>query len=214
MRRNHLNLLALTAVLMFVVFGCAPKAPVVDRPTGVLAVAGFTNPTRDSQLLAGYLEEPGKPVAPEVLSDLDSILVDTLASHAVFDYIKPHVVGQCQSVVVFEEGGLPRMSAWKYWLGVAKCIPADYLLVPQVVYWKERVGSTSGSTSPASVILEFYLIDVKNERLNRVRFDETQVALSENLLTAGKFASRGGKWITATQLAAEGIEAKLLELGL
>ncbi len=103
----------------------------------------------------------------------------------------------------------------KYWLGVAlSAHKADLLLVPQVTYWRERVGSTSGVTSPASVALDFYLIDAKNERLTRTRYEETQESLIENLFTAKKFADRGGQWVTATRLASDGIEEKLMELGL
>ncbi len=68
----------------------------------------------------------------------------------------------------------------EYWLGVAKCAQADLLLVPQITHWRERVGSTSGVTTPASIAMDMYLIDVKNERLTRVRYEETQVSLSEN----------------------------------
>ena len=67
---------------------------------------------------------------------------------------------------------------------------------------------------PASVALDFYLIDVKNERMIRSRYEETQESLIENLLTLQKFADRGGKWVTATRLASDGIEEKLMELGL
>ena len=195
--------------------GCGSKrTAAVPRPEGKLAVAGFTNPTHSWELLAGYLEEEGKPVPDGTLPALDSILADTLRSHQVFDYITPDAVQQCEDVVVFEQSGLPKVSAWKYWLGVAKCIQADLLLVPQVTYWRERVGSTSGVETPASVALEFYLIDARNEKLIRSRYEETQQSLMENLLTARKFANRGGQWVTATRLASDGIEEKLTELGL
>ena len=46
------------------------------------------------------------------------------------------------------------------------------------------------------------------------RYEETQVSLIENLFTARKFADRGGKWVTASRLASDGIEEKLTELGL
>lgn len=195
--------------------GCGSKrTAAVPRPDGKLAVAGFTNPTQNWQLMAGYLEEEGQPVPDGTLETLDQILVDVLARHQVFDYIPPAAVEQCEGVVVFEQSGLPRVSAWKYWLGVAKCIQADLLLVPQVTYWKERVGSDGGVESPASVAMDFYLVNVKAESMTRVRYEETQQSLMENLFTARKFADRGGKWVTATRIASDGIEEKLMELGL
>lgn len=202
------------ALLLAAGCGTKKRSAAVPRPDGKLAVAGFTNPTHNWQILAGYLDGEGKPVPDGTLETLDAILIDTLQQHQVFDYITPMAVKQCEEVVVFEESGLPKVSAWKYWLGVAKCIQADLLLVPQVTNWRERVGSTSGVESPASVAMDFYLIDVKNERLTRARYEETQEALIENLLSAKKFAARGGKWVTATRLASDGIEEKLMELGL
>ncbi|WP_231856555.1 hypothetical protein [Pseudodesulfovibrio piezophilus] len=190
------------------------RSAAVPRPEGKLAVAGFSNPVYNWQILAGYLAEEGHPVPDGTVETLDAVLVDTLARHQVFDYITPAAVKQCEDVVVFEESGLPKVSAWKYWLGVGKCIQADYLLVPQITYWRERVGSDAGVQTPASVALDFYLIDVKNERMTRSRYEETQESLLENLFTARKFAKRGGKWVTATRLASDGIEEKLMELGL
>ncbi|WP_419787394.1 hypothetical protein [Pseudodesulfovibrio sp.] len=195
--------------------GCASKRnAAVPRPEGKLAVAGFTNPIHNWQLMAGYLEVEDHPAPEGTLQTLDTILTDTLRNHQVFDYITPSAVKQCEDVVVFEQSGLPKLSAWKYWLGVGKCIQADLLLVPQLTYWSERVGSTSGVESPASVAIDFYLIDVKNERMTRARFEETQESLMENLLTAKKFAARSGQWVTATRLASDGIDEKLMELGL
>lgn len=195
--------------------GCGGKrTAAVPRPEGKLAVAGFSNPIYNWQLLAGYLDEEDKPAPEGSMDTLDAILLDALERHQVFDYITPAAVEQCEDVVVFEESGLPKTSAWKYWLGVGKCIQADLLLVPQLTSWNERVGSTSGVERPASVSIDFYLIDIKQERMIRARYEETQEALIENLLTAKKFAARGGQWVTATRLASDGIEEKLMELGL
>ena len=202
------------ALLLAAGCGTKKRTAAVPRPDGKLAVAGFSNPVYNWQILAGYLDEEGNPVPDGTLEALDAVLIDTLQEHQVFDYITPMAVKQCEEVVVFEESGLPKVSAWKYWLGVAKCIQADVLLVPQVTSWSERVGSTSGVEAPASVALDFYLIDVKNERMTRARYEETQESLIENLLTAKKFASRGGQWVTATRLASDGIKEKLMELGL
>jgi len=208
--------LSVLCVGLLLAAGCtsSKRTAAIPRPEGKLAVAGFTNPTHNWEILAGYLDEEGHPVPDGTLATLDSVLIDTLKNHQVFDYITPAAVQQCEDVVVFEESGLPKVSAWKYWLGVGKCIQADLLLVPQITHWRERVGSTAGVETPASVALDFYLIDVKNERMIRTRYEETQEALIENLLTAKKFADRGGQWVTATRLASDGIDEKLMELGL
>lgn len=212
---NTLFMAAAAFGLLFMV-GCGRPAPqaTAPRPVGKLAIAGFTNPTKTMDLMAGYLPEEDKPVKPEVLANLDVVLQDTLNKHGVLEYVPASVTRQCQNVVVFESGGVPRMSAFKYWLGVGKCMAADYLLVPQVIYWQDRKGGEMGVENPASVVLDIFLINVKEESLLRAHYAETQQALSENILDARKFFSRGGKWITAQQLATEGIDQKLLELGL
>lgn len=195
--------------------GCSKRAPNVERPTGKLAVATFTNPIYTWELLAGYIPvEEGQRVPPEVLAKLDTVLASALAEHGVTDYTPASVTKQCQEIVVMEESSMPRMSAWKYWKGVGKCMQVDYLLVPQLLHWDERVGSSAGVVKPASVVLDLFLINVKDGSLVRAHYDETQVALSENLLTADKFMDRGGKWVTAERLASDGIKENLLELGL
>lgn len=207
--------LALCLALMLAA-GCSSKQqqPTAPRPEGKLAIAGFSNPIHSWEVLAGYLEEEGKPVPDGTLPELNKVMTEVLAEHLVLDYVTPAAVKQCEDIVVFEQTSQPRLSAWRYWLNVAKCMQVDYLLVPQVTYWSEREGSEAGVTSPASVALEFFLIDVMNEKMTRARFEETQQSLMQNLLSAGKFASRGGKWITALELASEGIDVKLTELGL
>ena len=60
--------------------------------------------------------------------------------------------------------------------------------------------------TPASVGLDFDLIDVNNSQLIwHARFDETQEYLTNNFMKIFTFFKRGGKWITAEELAASGI---------
>jgi hypothetical protein len=44
------------------------------------------------------------------------------------------------------------------------------------------------------------------------RFDETQKPLSENLFGIGQFASRGVRWVTAEELAQEGVKKAVDQL--
>lgn len=212
-QRTILNVLAILCVLaLSSMTGCAPK-PIAPqpRPLGNIAVAAFTAPKYNWELLAGYLPEEGKGVKPEILARLDSTLDQTLRSHGVKVAATPAATRQCQEIVVFERAGKSRESAWAYWLSVGKCLPADFILVPQVLYWKEL----EGGGNPASVVMDLFLLDVKAERVvTRYHFDETQKALSDNLLDMGKFVRRKGEWVSADALAKEGIEAGLREMGL
>jgi hypothetical protein len=212
-QRTIMKVLAILSLLALAsLSACAPK-PIAPqpRPLGNIAVAAFTAPKYNWELLAGYLPEEGKGVKPEVLARLDAALDQTLRTHGVKVAATPAATRQCQEIVVFERSGKSRESAWSYWLNVGKCLPADFILVPQVLSWKEL----EGGGNPASVVMDLFLLDVKAERVvNRYHFDETQKALSDNLLDMGKFVRRKGEWVGADVLAQEGLEAGLREMGL
>ncbi|MBU1229018.1 MAG: hypothetical protein KKA55_08350 [Proteobacteria bacterium] len=209
-QRTILNVLAMFCVLAL--SACAPK-PITPqpRPLGNIAVAAFTAPKYNWELLAGYLPEEGKGVKQETLTRLDAALDQTLRGHGVKVSSTTASTRQCQEIVVFERAGKSRESAFAYWLGVGRCLPADFILVPQVLSWREL----EGGGNPASVVLDLYLLDVKAERVvTRYHFDETQKALTDNLLDMGKFVRRKGEWVGAEVLAGEGIEVGLREMGL
>lgn len=204
--------LALTALL---VIACARPVPQASRPAGTLAVAGFSNPAFTWELLAGYLPREGVKVDPQVVDRLNETLVNTLLAHGTTGYVSMGNTRQCMDVKNYENEVSSRTTALKYWLDVGRCTGADLLLVPQLLYWKERQGKEMGVESPASVMIDIYLLDIKEGRIaQRYHFEETQQDLSSNLLDAPKFFERKGKWITAGDLAGEGIDTGLRTLGL
>ena len=72
-----------------------------------------------------------------------------------------------------------------------------------------------GSTSPASVDISIYLIDVRSgTTLRHFHYEETQKPLSENLLDAKKFFARHGRFLTAEELAREALTQCVREFGL
>jgi len=88
---------------------------------------------------------------------------------------------------------------------------ADAVLVGFVYRFIERVGKGYGAESPASVAFDMHLIRVADGRtIWSAHFDETQKSLSDNLFQLGTFLSRGGRWLTAEELATSGLE-KILE---
>lgn len=215
----------LTPLLLICVFalatlsGCTSKSEVVKlpRPVGTIAVAGFTNPVFNWELLAGYLPQEGKPIKKEVLQQLDEKMVGVLSRHGVTGFARPAITRQCQEIEVFENMGSRREAAFAYWVKVGECMTADYILVPQVLFWQDLRGMQKAdfNIQPASVIIDLYLIDVNNKRIvRRFHFDETQQPLTENVLNAGTFFKRGGKWVKAMELADEALENGLTELGL
>lgn len=207
------SLLALVAVLL--ACACAPEPIQGVRPQGRLAVAGFTSPRFNWELLAGHLPDENRPVKQEVLYKLDQTVQETLARHEVGGYLPPSLTRQCQEIVVFEQISRGRESAFKYWTGVGACMKADYILVPQALAWQERDGGEYGSNVPASVVLDLFLVEVKTKRIAaRYHYDKTQQALTDNLLKANEYFQRGGKWVTAGELAREGLHLGFMEMGL
>lgn len=83
----------------------------------------------------------------------------------------------------------------------------DTVLVGFVYRFKERVGKAYGVESPASVAFDMHLIRAADSRtLWTARYDETQQSLGDNLFRLGSFLSRGGRWVTAEELATSGLE--------
>ncbi len=195
--------------------GCGPRqtgGPDLEHTE--LAVADFVKPCDSWQLLAGCLPEDEEPLSPGVLQALNSLLEQELHAKEVTSYIGPSVVEQCREIVLFEAEDLG-MSGLEYWSRIGRCVPADLLLIPQVFEWRERKGGEWGAEEPAKVVLDLYLLDVRNkELLDRFHYDQEQKSLTEDLLGFGRFIRRGGKWVSAETLAREGIKQGLEDLGL
>ncbi|WP_051694291.1 hypothetical protein [Desulfohalovibrio reitneri] len=209
-------LLAVLALTLAV--GCQrkPQAPKQGLGPGAeLAVAGFSNPRHEWEMLASCPLDECNIVEPAVLQDLTRALTTKLQQRER-NFIPPSVVRQCQELVRFEEtAGSPQSRALQYWLEVGSCVPASYIMVPQLMFYREREGGEWGAKEPASVKAYFYLIDVQRGTIvRRSHFDETQKSLSENVLDAGTFFERGGKWVSAKQLATDAIHRAVVELGL
>ena len=76
----------------------------------------------------------------------------------------------------------------------------------------ERRGGNLAVERPASVGFHIHLIE-KNNNLKKVYvFDETQQALSQNVFKLRSFLKRRARWLTASELAEEGIYEALQTL--
>jgi hypothetical protein len=83
----------------------------------------------------------------------------------------------------------------------------DAVLVGHIFRYTERLGNRYSIQSPASVAFDLHLIRIRDEQIVWLgHFDETQQALTDNLLKANSFFKRGGTWITADELAFSGLE--------
>lgn len=179
-----------------------------------LAVAPFSQPTSNWELLGGYLPEDAQEADPAVLGELDKSLEAALRERGRRGYTTSGETGRCEELVLSRLSGT-QVSVLKYWREVGICAGGEYLLVPMLLDWRERIGGDLAVKRPARVVLDLYLINVaEGEIIDRYHFEETQRSLSENLLDLPKFLKRGAQWVTAMELAREALSRGVEELGL
>ncbi len=212
-RNRFLFLAACLATSLLVACAKPQKAP--PLPEVSIGVAAFTQPMQTADLLAGFLPEDTPRVNDLTKTELDAIFSDVLLKKTSRRYVDVSRYALCRDAEPAVKSSTGRTAAMHYWTAVGRCMNVDFLLVPHIIEFRERDGGEAGVISPAKVLMDIFLIDTRNSVLiGRSHYDETQHALSENLLEAGKFVSRGGKWVTAGQLAREGMEKAVEELGL
>lgn len=212
---KHLSLLAILAVLCMMA-ACHPGRtanPQIVSAGQAIAVAPFMQPRDPSQLIVGNIPPDQGEIPPGDLDALDQALREVLGTRTsrAYSYLEPNVLAEVFKQV--RSTGQPQ--AMQAWLAYGKSHHLDYLLVPQIIDWHERAGSEAGVTESAHVRAEFFLINVPASILaGRSVYEVKQVGLAENLLTVTEFFKRRGRWVTATQLATEGMENAVQELGL
>jgi hypothetical protein len=96
---------------------------------------------------------------------------------------------------------------------IGETVYADAVIAGRMLRFRERVGGDIGVKSPASVALVLDLVDVRRgDVVWSARFDETQKGLSENILSLGDIRERGIRWLTAEQLAQDGVRKVVQQL--
>ncbi len=89
---------------------------------------------------------------------------------------------------------------------VGKILNSDSVIIGNISTFREREGGELGISAPASVAFGVQLINPDTgERLWEAYYAETQETLLQNVTKIGKFFKRKGKWVTANQLAKEGV---------
>jgi hypothetical protein len=78
---------------------------------------------------------------------------------------------------------------------------AEAVVIGTLYRFRERGGQALGTTQPASVGFEVKIYTADGKLFRSFVFDHTQVALSENALTAAQYPGGGTRWLTAEELA-------------
>lgn len=151
---------------------------------------------------------PGEPRAPEL--DPDDILARMLypALSALPNW---QIVSESEAREASQ--GIPSTSDAARLRQFGESVYADAVMVGRVRRYRERVGDEWGAKSPASVAFVLYLVDVRRgDVIWSANFDETQKSLSENIFAIGSIGERGVRWLTADQLAQDGVKRAVAQL--
>ena len=168
-----------------------PPAANADRQARV----PFTSPQSDSKA--------SEREAPDVLAHQ---LYSTMAGQPGWQIVSEREI---------EEMGqsLGSLSGAERLRRLGELVYADAVLTAQVQRYRERIGNEVGAKSPASVAFVADLVDVRRgDIVWSGRFDETQKALSENILAIGEVGQRGIRWLSADQLMLEGVKKTVNQL--
>lgn len=93
---------------------------------------------------------------------------------------------------------------------IGQSLKTEAVMLWELQRYSERRGSDYAIQSPASLAFTYRLLHAESgQTLCAGSFDETQQSATENLLSLKKIANRGFKWITASDLAQEGVAKKL-----
>jgi len=143
-------------------------------------------------------EPGGAPSTEEIpagIAALDEILQEHFANQP---RISVYTDGQTEALLM-ETQADPARTARK----IGESTASDGVLMVYVFRFRQRVASRQ---QPASVAFDFRLYAAATGRtLCSGRFDETQQTLTDNLFNITTWFKRGNKWLTAEQLAREGI---------
>jgi hypothetical protein len=217
---NRIGLLIITGLTLSVLLAaCAGEEtrknvrPVRPCPVEVLALAPFQAgipSEEEGGVVCPICAEifVGERIAEKDLATITALLPATVESAFSCQFIQPsRLAWQMPSEIPQNPGLAVRQVIAK----AGREVGAEAVLVGVLFRFEERQGSDMGITRAASVSLALYLIDVRDASIIwQGFFNETQKSLSENLFKLSQFFQRGGRWLTASELAQFGI-LELLE---
>ncbi|MGH7887000.1 MAG: hypothetical protein ACREPG_03975 [Candidatus Binatia bacterium] len=141
--------------------------------------------------------------APESLARFTYLALASLPNWQIVSESEVREVGQ----------SLPATATASRIRQIGEMVYADAVLTGRVQRYRERVGDEWGAKSPASVAFVLDLIDVRRgDVIWSATYDETQKSLSENIFAFGDISERGVRWLSADQLAQDGVKKAVGQL--
>jgi hypothetical protein len=211
-------LFAALCILMPVLIGCASSTS-VRQETGKehfvpkkIAVVPFEKLTSDDGSRVARCPVGGAfyttcPLPQNAESIVQDYFIQRLEKSGKYAVIPPY-----QSDTVFRKVGIDseKASLTEQLQRTGRALDVDATVIGYVSCFRERVGYAYSAERPASVTFGIYMIRTSDGDLVWGRiFDKTQQSFSENILQASTFFSRGLKWVTAAELAEDGVDELL-----
>jgi hypothetical protein len=143
-------------------------------------------------------------VNPDGVDILTSRLTEMLRQREGLQVIPPDQSEMIRGTIRFNQP--EDWSEMNAIIETGKVLEADAVVVGRVYRYEQRSGGQYAARTPASVSLDILLVGTEDGRLLwEGEFTETQEPLTENLLRIGSFLQRGGRWLTAEELAVNGM---------
>ena len=210
MRRKKL-ILPLIPIIFFLI-SCS-TAPIVKEPQRlregfIIKTVALIPLHFETEYVEGSqaAEEEKEPVIPRFQKDvfLTRLLYREMVSNLDVEVIPIEKTSSEFNTIVSESPGAGfREVAIK----VGEKLGAQAVLVGSLDKYQEREGGEYGVFSPASVAFYLELLSVpEGVLLWQSYYAETQRPLLEDVTRIGRFFKRGGKWLTADELAREGVQ--------
>ena len=215
---NHRLILGLFGLLVVMgqMIGCQSRAYVTDKSSDAVSISKIlVLPFNDANMIATNTSDTRCPVCGRVFitGDVEAGATGFLTNHSIellkenTDYLVVAERLSSSALSTLYSANLSAAETKQRLARRGRVNGADVVLVGFVYRFKERVGKGYGVESPASVAFDLHLIRVADGRtIWSAHFDETQKSLGDNLFRLGSFISRGGRWLTAEDLAAHGLE--------
>jgi hypothetical protein len=210
---------AALCILLPILTGCASSTPVRTAQTGKapavlnkIAVVAFEKLTSDDASRVARCPVGGTvyntcalPQNAEAL--VQEYFLERLEKSGKFAIIPPY-----QSDFVYRKvkSDNANASVTQQLQMAGNALDVDGIVIGYMSCFRERVGYAYSVERPASVTFGIYMIRVSDgEMVWGSIYDKTQQSFSENVLQASTFFSRGLKWVTAAELAEDGVEEVL-----
>lgn len=196
--------------------GCQTRAYVTEPPSDPIRFKKIlVLPFNDASLMSANTADTRCPVCGRVFMTgeveagaagfLTDQSIDLLKRHTDYQIVRERRRGGSSTTLY--SANQTTVAAQQLLADKGRQNHTDVVLVGFVYRFKERVGKGYGVETPASVAFDIHLIRVADKRtIWSAHFNETQKSLGDNLFRLGSFLSRGGRWLTAEELATSGLE--------